>query len=300
MTKKKTYTHFRALFVAVMIGMLAFSSSQAQISDVSKTQNKPLRIGILACRSLSATRAAYQPLAEYLSSKLDRPVELIVPRSAGKFWKRMAAGEFDLVRANQYHYVRAHKELGYRVIAAQEIAGQTSSQSMLSVRKDSQIGSLDDLRGKSIIFGGGPQSMESYIVPRAMLKNAGLEQNRDYFVMFSRNAGGAVLNTYRHIADAAGHDSSGLEKAAQHYAIKGEDIQVLARSKSFQSMPWVARKDMNLMQRKRIQSALVGMKNSPEGRKILANVGISGYQKAVDQDYNGVRELIAYATGQQF
>ena len=82
-----------------------------------------IKMGVFPRRSPEATQQAFQPLAEHLSKVLGEDVKLVVPKSFREFWKGVKQKQFDLVHYNQYHYIRSHKECGYRVIAANEEFG---------------------------------------------------------------------------------------------------------------------------------------------------------------------------------
>ena len=118
--------------------------------------------------------SAFKPLAEHLSKVLGEEVKIVAPKDFKEFWKGVQSNQYDIVHFNQYHYIKSHKELGYNVIAANEEFGSSTIAGAIAVRSDSGINSVADLKGKTILFGGGKMAMTSYIATTAMLKKAGL------------------------------------------------------------------------------------------------------------------------------
>ena len=89
-----------------------------------------------------------------------------------------------------YHYIRsAHS---YKVIAHNQEFGKNAIAGALYVRKDSGITELSQLRGRTIIFGGGKDAMLSYIAPRFLMMRAGLKES-DFRSEFAVNPPNALL-----------------------------------------------------------------------------------------------------------
>ena len=163
---------------ALGIGAITLLTPSSAVADVN--------MGVFPRRPIAKTHKFFKPLAEKLSKELGEPVNLIVAKNFKEFWKGAQSGKYDLVHYNQYHYLLSHKAKGYKVIAVNEEFGSSTLAGSLSVRKDSGINSISDLKGKTILFGGGKKAMGSYIAPTAALKKAGLIAGKDYTVKFSK------------------------------------------------------------------------------------------------------------------
>ena len=92
------------------MGLLVFAST------VQAAEEDPITLGVLPRRGLQDTAKAYGPLAEYLSIKVGQRVELKLTPDYDTFWRAVSAQQYDVVHYNQYHYIRSHKELGYRLL----------------------------------------------------------------------------------------------------------------------------------------------------------------------------------------
>ena len=85
-----------------------------------------LRVGIFPRRNVDKSFQMFTPLIEHLQKRLNRTVVLDIPPDMPAFWSRLEEGKYDLVHLNQYHYVRAHAELGWQAILKNEEFGKDS------------------------------------------------------------------------------------------------------------------------------------------------------------------------------
>lgn len=259
-----------------------------------------LKMGVFPRRPVAATHTAFKPLAEELTKQLGENVELVVPKDFKEFWKGVSAGEYDLVHYNQYHYIKSHKEHGYKVIVANEEQGSRTIAGSLSVRKDSGIKSVEDLKGKTILFGGGPKAMGSYIAPTAILKKAGLEAEKDYKVEFAKNPPNAVIAVFNKAADAAGAGNIILKVGGVTSKIDASQMVIIGESEPFTHLPWAVKGDMADDKAAKIQSVMTGLKGAAGGADILKAAKVTDFYKVTDNDYDKVREITKFAVGEEY
>ena len=259
-----------------------------------------IKMGVFPRRSAEATQTAFQPLADHLSKVLGEEVKLIVPASFKEFWLSVKRNEFDLVHYNQYHYIRSHKENGYRVIAANEEFGNRQIAGALTVRKDSGINSVADLRGKVILFGGGRKAMGSYIAPTAVLKQAGLQEGKDYMVNYAINPPSAVVGTYTKGAGAAGSGDVVLRLQAVTKKINADDMKIIAQSEPFIHLPWAVSASLSEEKAQKIQKEMTSLKESPAGREVLSSAEVTDFYAVTDKDFDKVREITKFALDEEY
>ena len=257
-------------------------------------------LGVFPRRPVAVTHKAFKPLAEYLSQKLGEPVHLVIPKDFKAFWKGVEKKQFDVVHYNQYHYIKSHKDLGYRVIVSNEEFGNKQIAGALSVRKDSGIKSVNDLKGKTILFGGGKKAMGSYIAPTAILKTAGLTAGKDYKVKFAKNPPSAVIGVYNKAAEASGSGNVILKIKAVTKKIDANNMSILAESEPFIHLPWAVKDNMPEEKAKKLQSIMVELKNSEKGKEILKAAKVTGFYAVNDADFAKVREITKFAIGEEY
>lgn len=257
-------------------------------------------IGIFPRRPAAQSAKAYQPLADYLSKELGEKVTLSIPKDFKEFWAAFQAKKYDLVHLNQYHYIRGHKEFGYKVIAANEEFGSAQIAGAIAVRKDSGINSIADLKGKTILFGGSEKAVVSYIANKAILKKAGLEEGRDYKTQFAKNPPSAVIGVYSKAADASGTGNIFMKIKAINSKIDVEQMKVIAETEPFIHLSWAVSGAMPDDKAMKIQKLMTELENSDAGKAVLKAALVEKFVAASDKDYDKVREITKYAIGEDY
>ncbi len=303
--KRKVLSAYSALSLLISsfsafsapLGLTALAAAGLAASAPASAE---IKMGVFPRRPAAATNKAFKPLAEKLSQELGEPVVLIVPKDFPTFWKGVESKEFDLVHFNQYHYVKSHKELGYKVIAANEEFGNKQVAGALSVRADAGINGIADLKGKTILFGGGKKAMGSYIAPTAILKEAGLEEGKDYQVQFAKNPPSAVIGVFNNAAGAAGSGNVILQVKGVTSKIDVGQMKILAESEPFVHLTWAVKGDMPEDKAAKIQSVMTSLKGSADGDPILKAARVTDFYVVKDEDYAKVREITTLAIGEAY
>lgn len=258
-----------------------------------------LTLGVFPRRPPPDTLERFQPLASYLSSRLGRPVNVETTHDFASFWESVAERHYDLVHYNQYHYVRSRKEFGYRVILKNEEFGRSTISGTIVARKDSGIESLQDLRGRKVVFGGGPKAMQSYIIATYLLRQAGLREG-EYLKQFAFNPPKACIATYYRQAAAAGVGDPVLDLPSVKNSIDVSRMRFLAVSEPLAHLPWAVSADISDELAERIQNALVRLAQDSEGRSILSDAGLTSLNAADDSEYDPHRRIIREVLGEDY
>jgi phosphonate transport system substrate-binding protein len=249
-------------------------------------------MGIFPRRNAATTIRIFRPMARYLSEQLGREVKLVTTKDFPSFWKGVTHKKYDIVHYNQYHYIKSHQKNGYEVILKNEEFGKSSIAGSLIVRKDTGIKTIQDLKGKKILFGGDKTAMVSYIVPTMLLRRAGLKQN-DYQEMFAKNPPNACIGTFHKHADASGTGDIVLNLSVVKNNIDVSQLTFLAVSEKLPHLPWAVKSNMEPDLRNKIRDTLVSLKDNKQGRQILKQARLTGLHVAVDAEYNPHRKIIA-------
>lgn len=291
----------RRTFVRMTCHVIASFMVVAGIFSVpeASADDSTLIMGVLPRRTPSEMMEMYSPLAKHLSRELGRPVKLETTPDFRTFWEAVAAKRFNIVHYNQYHYVRSHKESGYQVIAKNEEANKSTMAGVLLVRKDSGFKSLQDLRGKRIIFGGDKQALMSYIIPTYLLREAGLKKD-DYIEEFAVNPPNVALTVFFRRADAGGLGDIVFKTAFVTDKIDITKIEYLAQGEQVAHLPWAVREDMPVAEREHIQKILLGVKTSADGPRLLKAAALTNLVVAEDAEYNIIRKIISTVSGEKY
>ncbi|HEY6721704.1 MAG TPA: phosphate/phosphite/phosphonate ABC transporter substrate-binding protein [Burkholderiales bacterium] len=276
------------------IVLLLWLIAAATTAPVVEAADTPLIMGVFPRRNAAETTKLFTPMADYLGGRLGRKVNLVTARDFESFWQGVTEGRYDIVHYNQYHYIRSAQN--YRVIAHIEEFGKSTIAGALYVREDSGITALAQLRGRTVLFGGGEDAMISYITNRYLLLQAGLKKD-DFKSLFAVNPPNSILALYHRQADAAGAGDGILELPLVRKAINTDELTVLAVSAPLLQLPVAVKHSMPAKLRASIQSILVNLKNSEAGKQVLKSAALTGMGKAEDKDYDPHRRIVRAVMG---
>jgi len=268
----------------------------AVVTSSTQAAQDPLVMGIFPRNKATETTTMYTPLANYLSERLGRKVILETSKDFDSFWKGVMERKYDIVHYNQYHYIQSTQ--AYKVIAHNQEFGKDAVAGALFVRKDSGINELAQLRGRTIIFGGGKDAMLSYIAPRFLLMQAGLKEG-DFKTEFAVNPPNAALALYNKQADAAGGGDILIDLPVVKNAVNTQELKLLATTEPLLFLPWAVKRTMPAKLGESIQSLLVELGRSDAGKDILKAAMTTGMGKAEDKDYDRHRKMTIAVFGKQ-
>ena len=268
----------------------------AVVTSSTQAAQDPLVMGIFPRNKATETTTMYTPLANYLSERLGRKVILETSKDFDSFWKGVMERKYDIVHYNQYHYIQSTQ--AYKVIAHNQEFGKDAVAGALFVRKDSGINELAQLRGRTIIFGGGKDAMLSYIAPRFLLMQAGLKES-DFKTEFAVNPPNAALALYNKQADAAGGGDILIDLPVVKNAVNTQELKLLAATEPLLFLPWAVKRTMPAKLGESIQSLLVELGRSDAGKDILKAAMTTGMGKAEDKDYDRHRKMTIAVFGKQ-
>ncbi len=260
-------------------------------SPVPSLATDPLVVGVFPRRDAAVSAKLFRPLALFLERELRVPVSLQLSPDFPSFLENLEERRYDLVHLNPFDYLSAHDELDYEALVQNEEFGEATIKGAIYVRRDSGITSLSQLRGKKILFGGGPRAMMSYVVPIYLLKQAGLEKG-DFEEVYAINPPNAVLATYLKRADAGGAGEVVRRLPVVSSKIDVSQLSVIAQSQPLPHLPWAVKKEMSPELKQRLQTLLVNLKQTEEGKEILKRARLSAFNPVTDKDYDAHREIV--------
>lgn len=158
--------------VICLIILLMFCLTTAGCRSKKNTQGqKPLRIGYMICNSLPESQARFEPITAYLQEKLGRPVEslYINTQDMEDFVQKK---EVDFTHGNSILYI-IFKERYQASLIAGEIRGRYGNKDAGTIiaRKESGIKTIQDIKGKSMVFGPALAPLGYLAQYDLMLKN---------------------------------------------------------------------------------------------------------------------------------
>ena len=273
---------------------ILFALLLAAFPPVVCADEEALVLGVFPRRNATETVKMFTPMASHLAEQLGRKVTVMTARDFEAFWQGVNGKRYDIVQYNQYHYIRSAKS--YQVIAHNKEFGKSTIAGALYVRRDSGISELAQLKGRTVLFGGGEDAMISYIAPVYMILQAGLKKD-EFTAQFAINPLNSVIGVYRKQADAAGSGDIVIGQPAVKSAINPDELIALAVSEQLLHLPWAVKRTMPTALREAIQSSLVDLENTDTGRGVLKATLLTGIGRAEDKDYDPHRKMVRLVMG---
>lgn len=268
----------------------------AAMAPFAAAAEQDLALGVFPRYNATETTTMYTPLADYLTERIGRKVTLVTSKDFDAFWRGVEEQRYDIVHYNQYQYIRSAQT--YKVVAHTQEFGKSAVAGAVYVRKDSGITHLSQLRGRTIIFGGGRDAMMSYIAPRFLLMQAGLKES-DFKSEFAVNPPNALLALYHRQADAAGGGDILMDLPIVKNAINPQELRILATTEPLLFLPWAVKRTISPRLREAIQVALTDLSRAETGRHVLKAAKTTSIESAEDKDYAPHRRMTEAVFGRK-
>ncbi|HXX53432.1 MAG TPA: PhnD/SsuA/transferrin family substrate-binding protein, partial [Thermodesulfovibrionales bacterium] len=186
-------------------------------------------------------------------------------------------------------YLWARKQYGVNVLVKALRKGKPYTHSVIITKADTDIKSLDELKGRTFAF-GDRQAATSYVVPRAMLKDAGVDINDlRYYHFLGHNDAVAT-------AVVKGDYDAGGVRESTAFSFQDQGIRFLKFSDEVPEFNICCHPSLDEGTLSLIKTALISLNDaSAEGAAILKSIdeGYTGFVEADDNDYDGVRQQMS-------
>lgn len=267
--------------------------SQRQPLPTPAVQVTPLHVAVASVISPRGAVESYQPLLDYLSRRLNRPVELVQRRTYAEVNDLIKQGQIDLAFVCTSAYVIGHREFGMELLAVPQVNGETIYQSLLIVPADSPVREMADLRGKTFAF-TDPWSTSGRMYPTAMVMALGAKPETFFGqVLFTYSHDDAIRAVASRVADGAAVDSLVYQFALAREPRLAEQTKVIHRSIPFGIPPVVTSPQLRPQIRAKLQEILLNMADDPAGQPALRALDIDRFVLIEDSAYDSVRDLEA-------
>lgn len=271
--------------VLVLLGLNAPAAGAAD--DAAAT---PLTLGFMPYLNAELLIEKYTPLAQYLTEKLGRPVQITVARNYAEHIRKTGDDEIDISFLGGSPYVVIGDEYGLKpLLARYEFDGVPTFRAVIFVARNSPLTALSELSGKRVAFGSA-QSTLSTQVPVYMLMQAGVQLDALADYTHLRNHSNVILGVEFGDFDAG----AVAEEVFKENLEQGKKIRALAYSPQLSTHVFVTRATMDEALCDQISRALLGLKDDPRGAAVLQAIAhnLTGFVPVADGDYDLHREIL--------
>ncbi|MDT8386036.1 MAG: phosphate/phosphite/phosphonate ABC transporter substrate-binding protein [Thiogranum sp.] len=269
----------RLLIVALLAGTPIGS---VQAAGDGNEVRQVYRFGVFPHLPPSRLEQVYLPVALDFRRALGRDIEFRASGSFARFSERLAAEAYDIVLLQPFDYVWAHDQHGYLPVArrSEELT------SIIIVKNDSAIQSLDDLRGK--VLANPPETAAVSFLTRQAVLAAGLHPGRDVTLRYVRSHYSCLQKVLIGKADACGTARQSMRLAEPQLK---NGFRIIYETPPIPQVLFAVHERVPKRNRERIRDAVLGWARSREGQKILAQGSMSPFVPATDDEYDDVRYI---------
>lgn len=214
----------------------------------------------------------YQPLADYLSKLLKKPVKLESSQNIKSSTENLLKGRYAFFFAKPSNVAaKAMAEAGYDLVAAVQGAFTVK----FVARKDSGLSRPEDIRGRKIAYAEGTFMEKAGM---ATLRDLGLLPKPEQLVK-ARYQDSILFIVENRFADV------GMVSpiVARQWEAKGGITVFESKKLPFWSV--IASPKVSQADREAVRAGLLAAANDPAGQRVLRSLGIQGFESGSRQAY---------------
>jgi phosphonate transport system substrate-binding protein len=261
-----------------------------------------LTVQFVPSQNADTLEAKAKPLEKLLSDKLGIPVKVSISTDYNTIIEAMASKKVDVGFLPPTAYVLAKDKGAAEVIlqaqrfGVQDDTGAPTDElvdyykSMIIVKKDSDIKSIEDLKGKKIAY-QNVTSSAGFVWPAAKLLDAGIDPLKDVTPVTVKGHDQGVIAVLNGDVDAAAIFQDARTIVAKDYPNVFKDTRVLTYTEKIPNDTISVRSDMSPEWSEKIQNAFIELGQNETSRAIIFDIySHQGYVKSDDSIFNIVRE----------
>ncbi|RCW41527.1 phosphate/phosphite/phosphonate ABC transporter substrate-binding protein [Paenibacillus prosopidis] len=284
----------------------ATNNTSATTQETSKPVEgyvpETLTVQFVPSQNADTLEAKAKPLEQLLSDKLGIPVEVSISTDYNTIIEAMASKKVDIGFLPPTAYVLAKEKGAAEVIlqaqrfGVQDDTGAPTDQlvdfykSMIIVKKDSDIKSIADLKGKKIAY-QNVTSSAGFVWPAGLLLENSLDPLKDVSGVTVKGHDQGVIAVLNGDVDAAAIFQDARNVVSKDYPTVFEDTRVLEFTAPIPNDTISVRSDMNAEWVEKIQTAFIDIGMDEAGHAIIKEIySHEGYVKSEDSIFDIVRQ----------
>ena len=267
---------FLTIFSIVLVFSLAACSQKS-----STKEEKVLKLGVVPSSNSEKLVDDLEPFAKALGEKLGVKVEVFTASSYIGVIEGIGSGSVDFGIVPPFSAVLSNKQSNTKnLLVGKSLNGKLGYHAEIFVRKDSNIKSLD------------PSSASGYVYPGAMLKDAGIDLNKDIQYQFRGGHDKSIQLLLNKDVDAIASYENVIKKYTKEFPTLKEDVRGLAKSELIPGVTVVVSNNVDEQLKSKIKQALLEIQKEKETLGILTNLfNITGFEEPDDNTYKAVEKI---------
>jgi len=269
---------------------LAEAINELELLGLAETNvtKQALTLGIHPYMAATELFKRFTPLANYLVRKTGRPVSIRISGDYKGHIDKAGKDKYDMAFMGPASYVNMTAIYGEKPIMARlEVGGSPVFHGIIFTAKGSSIETLADLKNKRFAF-GDPNSTMSHLVPRHMLRKAGISVDKLAEYKFLDSHNNVALGVL------AGDFDAGAVKEEVFLKYEKKGLKMLAKSPPLSEHIFVASGKLPSSTVEALRTALYHLGDDSNGKAAMAAIKkqTTGLVPANDGDYDNLRFIL--------
>jgi len=253
----------------------------------AKNKNKDeIIFGVNPFTSPENIKTMYVPILNAVFKKIGYKVRTMIVKDYDALSEGMKEGIIDVAWFSPFAYVTAHEKVSIEPLVSPKVHGKVSYNGYIITRKDSGIGSLSGLRGRSFAY-VDEGSASGYLYAQHSMKSEGLNPK----TLFSRTA---YLGSHDSVIKAvlsreydAGATYNEAMEEAEKSGINLDEFRIIAKTPDIPKDAIAANPKLPIEFTDRLRQAFVDYVKAPNIKS-----PVEGFVESDDAKYDVIREVM--------
>lgn len=264
-----------------------------KIEDVRQEPSR-VKIGLIPEQDIRKMAQRYQPLAQYLSKKLNRRIVLVYLDNYDEVCDKFIYKQLDAAFFGSFSYALTHVKAGVEPVARPDYQGTSTYRGLIVVKEGSNIKNITDMKGRRLAL-VNQATYAGYLYPLYYFKERGVKNLQAYFskIIFAQSHDKAIFAVLRGEADVATPKDLVYQRLIKENPDLGKKLVILFASGPVPSNALCVREDLEPALKNALKDVLLNMHNDPQARPVLEALGgASRFIETKDQDYRNLYDII--------
>ena len=276
----------------LLIACCVYMASAGNHLSAAEQPNFPdtLTIGILPEQNIFVQLERYEHVSRYLSDELGITVNLKILARYGNIIDNFNALNLDGAFFGSFTYALAHSRIDLEPLARPtNLDGTSTYHGVILARKDSNIQSISDMKGKTFAF-VDKATTAGYLLPMAVFSQEGISDYPAYFkeTYFTGTHEDVIMDIVNGKADAGAAKNTVFERLVLEKPSILKELVILYRSPKVPSNGLSLKKELPANLRSKVKKILLQMTHTARGKEVLANFKAQAFIETTQADYQPV------------
>lgn len=288
--------HALKIIVSFLLVMLLGCSKEAPAPAIQygntpvATDNKTHRVFLVhPLYNPQLLHKKYEPLMQYLDRHMPGTIfNLETSNDYNDFEQKLKAGKADFALPNPYHATLS-RDWGYHVIA--RMGDDSVFKGIFLVRNDSPIRQPTDLKGKVVAY-PAPTALAAALMPQLYLQKHGVNVQTDITNIYVGTHNSSIMNAYLKQSAASATWPAAWKAFQLSNPAEAAELHVIWETPTLIQNAVTVRADVPQDTAHTVAQLLVNLRDSEEGRQLLAGIDTRDFIPSKDKDFEVVRSFL--------